>query len=109
MNRINRIGIFGAAAMALAVAAFLTVSQSTSAQAPGMAKQSRSEVVMMRCKTGGSGLAVAAYKGSAGTPGKQQGTCSDNLALLLRDGFEIKDIGHYDDVDNPFVLYTLVR
>ena len=109
MNRSLRICLFGVVAVALAVAAFLTFSQSSSAQAPAMAKPVKSEIIMMRCKVGGSAFAVAAYKGSSGTPGRQPGNCADNLSLLMKDGFEIRDIGHYDIVDAPFVLYTLVR
>ena len=31
------------------------------------------------------------------------------VATAADDGFEIRDIGHFDKVDAPFVLYTLVR
>jgi len=30
------------------------------------------------------------------------------LALLMKDGFSVEDIGHYD-LRTSFVLYTLVR
>jgi hypothetical protein len=109
MNRSLRIGLLGVVAVALAITAFMTFSPSSSAQAPAMEKPGKSEIIMMRCKVGGSAFAVAAYQGSSGTPGRQPGNCTDNLALLLKDGFEIMDIGHYDDVDTVFVLYTLVR
>lgn len=109
MNRSLRIGLLGVLAVALAITAFMTFSPSSSAQAPAMEKPSKSEIIMMRCKVGGSAFAIAAYKGSSGTPGQQPGSCPDNLSLLMKDGFEIRDIGHYDDVDTVFVLYTLVR
>ena len=109
MSRALRIGTFGVVTIGLAVAAYLIFSQGSSVQAQVMSGQVRSEIVMMRCKVGGSGLAIAAYKGSAGTPGQKTGNCADNLSFLMKDGFEIRDIGHYDEPDNPFVLYTLAR
>jgi hypothetical protein len=109
MNRSFRICLLGSVAVALAITAFMTFAPSSSAQAPAMAERVKSEIIMMRCKVGGSAFAVAAYKGSSGTPGRQPGSCPDNLSLLMKDGFEIRDIGHYDDVDSVFVLYTLVR
>ena len=109
MNRAMRIGAFGVIARALAAALFLAFSNNSSAQASPASGRVESEIVMMRCKVGGSGLDIAAFKGSAGTPGRKTGNCPENLSFLMKDGFKIRDIGHYDDVDDPFVLYTLVR
>jgi hypothetical protein len=110
MNRAFRFWISGALAIALVVTAILMLSQISFAHetTPAEWKALKSEVILMRCKSSG-GLGIKAYKGSPGTPVKKSSDCAENLSLLMKDGFVIHDIGHYDDVDDAFVLYTLIR
>jgi hypothetical protein len=109
MKRTFRFWLLGALAIAFAVAVAVALSQLTFAQGTPQARKSPDyEVVLMRCKSSAE-FGIKAYQGSPGTPVKKSGKCAENLSLLLRDGFKIHDIGHYDLVENGFVVYTLVR
>ena len=94
---------------AIAVVAMLAVDHSVRAQAAGGGRQGSAEVVLMRCNTGGPGFAVAAFQGSAAAPGKKADACAEELSLLIRDGFAIRDIGHYFYDKDYFVVYTLMK
>ncbi len=110
MKRTFRFWLFGALAIAFVVTAVVALSQLSFAQAPPpmAGESSRFEVVLMRCKSSAT-FGVKAYQGSPGTPVKKSGDCAENLSLLMRDGFKIDDIGHYDLVEDGFVVYTLIR
>jgi hypothetical protein len=76
------------------------------AQTPKAAGQS--EVVMIRCSTTTSDFSVSAYRGSSGAPGKRGENCPEVLSQLLRDGYAISDVGHYDK-DSDYVVFLLTR
>lgn len=67
------------------------------------------DVVMMRCNTSDSTFGATAYKGSSGTPSRRSDNCAENVSQLLKDGFAIRDIGHYDREKSGYVVITLVR
>ena len=68
----------------------------------------RGDVIMMRCATDGPTFRVTGFGGSTQAPGKKAEVCPEELSLLLRDGFTIRDVGH-SDVDKKYVVYTLTR
>jgi len=107
MKRTLRIWTVCGVMATLAVAGALIFPETSKAQAPP--KTMKYEVILMNCNADKSNFAIKAFQGSPNTPGRQTGDCADNLSLLMKEGFEIRDIGHYDEVDAPFVLYTLVR
>jgi len=69
----------------------------------------KGDVILMRCDAAATDFPVSAYQGSPGAPGKKTGGCAEHLSVLLKDGFEIRNIGHYDDAKAAFVVYTLIR
>lgn len=68
----------------------------------------RGDVIMMRCATDDARFAVTAFRGSSQAPGKKADICAEELSLLLRDGFAIRNVGH-SDVDKKYVVFTLAR
>ena len=96
------VGLVLGAALAVGVG---TLSDDVHAQA----KPKTGDVILLRCSTTAPDLAVTAFVGSANTPGQKSLNCADNLSWLVRDGFALRDIGHYDDEKTGFVLYTLAR
>lgn len=66
------------------------------------------DVIMMRCVTDGPRFAVTAFEGSSQAPGKKSDSCAEELSLLLRGGFTVRDVGH-SDVDKKYVVVTLTR
>ena len=70
---------------------------------------SRGDVVIMRCSAGSADLAVTAYQGSPSTPAKRSASCAESISALTKEGFMIRDVGHYDDEKLGFVVYTLLR
>ena len=104
MQRTTRIALAGAALVVLSMAVML-LTQSVTASTP---RSPSGEVILMRCNTGGKVFFTAAYQGSSTAPSKRSDECPENLSLLLKEGFSIRDIGHYD-FENDFVVYTLIR
>ncbi len=110
MNRSVRIALVSMLGVVSLLAVVATQSQSPLAGDDGpQAGRTKGDVVMIRCTVSGSDPSLSAYQGSAGTPAKKTGGCVDNLSLLLKDGFEVRDVGHYDEEKSSFVLYTLIR
>lgn len=72
------------------------------------AKPFRGDVIMMRCATDDAGFAVTGFTGSSQAPGKKSDLCPEELSLLLREGFAIRNVGH-SDVDKKYVVLTLTR
>jgi len=68
----------------------------------------QTEVVMVRCTTNSSDFSVSAYRGSSGAPGKRGETCPEVLSQLLKDGFVVTDVGHYDR-DSDYAVFLLSR
>ena len=71
--------------------------------------RSARDVVMMRCNTADATFSATGYQGNSGTPSKRSNSCSENIAHLLKDGFVIQDIGHYDMEKAGYVVFTMVR
>jgi hypothetical protein len=111
MNRTSRLLPLGVLTAALVVAAVPTLSQLSNAHETDLTAGQgvKSEVILMRCSPAKNGIPIEAYRGSPGTPGKKSEDCAENLSILMRNGFVIRDIGHYDDADAVFVLYPMVR
>jgi hypothetical protein len=99
--------------LALATGAFTWVTSDSAhaqPQPPGPpGRPVKGDVVLMRCSAIAAEFPLTSYQGSAGTPGRKTGGCADNLSALLKDGYEIRNFGHYDDEKTGFVVYTLVR
>jgi len=72
------------------------------------AKPFRGDVIMMRCATDDARFAVSAFAGSTQAPGKKSEVCAEELAMLFREGFAIRDVGH-SDVEKNYVVFTLTR
>ena len=53
-------------------------------------------------------FAVSAFAGSTQAPGKKSEVCAEELAMLFREGFAIRDVGH-SDVEKNYVVFTLTR
>ena len=66
------------------------------------------DVIMMRCVTDGPRFAVTGFDGSSQAPGKKSDSCAEELSLLLREGFTVRDVGH-SDVDKKYLVVTLTR
>jgi hypothetical protein len=93
------------AAVAIATQFFLELpGQQTAAASP----QRKGDIVMVRCDSAGASFNVTGFLGSTAAPSKKSKSCPETLALLMKDGFSVEDIGHYD-LKTSFVLYTLVR
>lgn len=95
-----------AAVIALAAAA---AGLAALVSAPVTAQSRGGDVIIIRCNLTTAEPVVAAFQGSTSAPGKKTGNCADALSILMKDGFALRDIGHYDDEKLGFVLYTLVR
>ena len=92
----------------IAVWAITALSPSPTAQERRSTSAPRGDVILMRGDTGGLKFSVTAYEKSTAAPTKKTESCSENLSLLMKDGFVIRDIGHHDQ-EKDFVIYTLVR
>lgn len=92
--------------VAVAVVAF---SSSLFVTSGGQTGKTGKDVVLMRCDTNDAAFTTTAYHGNSGTPSKRSGQCSENLSQLMKDGFAIRDIGHYDMEKAGYVVITMVR
>ena len=100
-----------AAVSILGVAAVHTLGSGSAfgqAEAP-KDRSSRGDVVIMRCSVVAPELSITAYQGSPAAPAKRSTSCSENLAALVKDGFAIRDVGHYDDEKMGFMVFTMFR
>lgn len=68
----------------------------------------KGEVIMMRCSIDQSRFKVVAFEGSPSAPVKKSEICPEELSLLLKEGFTIRDAIH-SDFDQKFAVYLLVR
>ncbi len=75
----------------------------------GKSTLSTKDVVMMRCNTTDEVFSATGYQGNSGTPSKRSNNCSENISQLMKEGFAIRDIGHYDMEKAGYVVITLVR
>jgi hypothetical protein len=92
------------AAAALAVVALLSPAVIPETQAaPGATGK---DVIMIRCSAGPA-FAVKAYERSTAAPAKNTENCPQAIAILLQNGFTIRDTGYSDDAEN--MVITLVR
>ena len=66
------------------------------------------DIVLIRCGTDAPQLSLTAYEGSTRAPAQKSTSCSENISLVMREGFTIKDIGHYD-LKKDYMLVTLVK
>jgi hypothetical protein len=100
-----------AVTLAAAVLVFTTVGHEPQAQERSPAgRDLKGDVVLVRCDTaGGADLLITAYQGSTTAPAKKSSSCPESLSLLIKDGFAIRDIGHYDHEKAGFVVFTLLR
>jgi hypothetical protein len=101
-------------AAAVAILGVLAVSAAGFRSAYGQAEQpkdrtSRGDVVIMRCSVVASELPVTAYQGSPAAPAKKSTNCAENLSSLMKEGFAIRDVGHYDDEKLGIVVFTMLR
>jgi hypothetical protein len=87
-------------------AALLSSSPSAVAQP---APPPRGDVVLIACTGSGTDFKLTAYQGSPGTPAKKSGSCAENLSVLIKDGFLLRDVGQNDADRTGLVVYTLVR
>ena len=94
---------------AIAVAVMLAANHLVRAQAGGGGRPGNADVVLLRCNTGGPGFPVTAYQGSTTAPSKKADACAEELWLLIKEGFAIRDTGHYFYDKDYFVVYTLMR
>lgn len=92
-------GIFGMSAL---------LGDTAQAQRESPKAGGQTEVVMVRCTTNTSDFSVSAYRGSSGAPGKRGETCPEVLSQLLKDGFVITNIGHYD-TNSDYAVFLLSR
>lgn len=96
---------------ALVLGAVLVFSSSlfvTSGQS-GQSERASKDVVMMRCNTTDASFSATGYQGNSGTPSKRSGSCSENISQLMKDGFVIHDIGHYDTEKAGYLVVTMTR
>jgi len=66
------------------------------------------DIVMMRCAASSTSFEVSAYRGSTAAPAPRSKSCPEELVLLMKAGFEIDQIGYFDE-DKDFIVYTLKR
>ena len=92
-----------------AVAAALILSSTLFVSSGGQTGRGGRDVVMLRCNTNDAVFSATGYKGSAGTPSKRSDNCAENVSQLMKDGFAIRDIGHYDMEKAGYTVITLVR
>ncbi len=100
--------LMGGLTAMIAVWAIAALSPSPTAQERPSTSPPRWDVILMRCDTGGLKFSITAYEKSTAAPAKKTESCSENLSILMKDGFVIRDIGHHDQ-EKDFVIYTLVR
>ncbi len=103
MNHKTQISLLLGIITVLALASILFVTSG------GQDGKTGRDVVMLRCDTTGSLFSSTGYTGSAGTPSRRSENCSENLSQLLKDGFAIRDIGHYDKEKSGYAVFTMVR
>jgi hypothetical protein len=106
MNRKVRNVLLGAAAAAVVVVA--VVVPLNGARAEESTARGGVDIVLIRCATDTTNLALSGYQGSTRAPAQKSTSCSENISLVMREGFKIKDIGHYD-FDKNYMLITLVK
>ena len=63
-------------------------------------------MVLLKCD---SGFKVTLYQGNTSAPTKKSGDCAESVSRLVREGFTITNVGHYDRQQAPFTVYTFVR
>ena len=107
MNR-TRVAALSAAVVVVALLLFSSSLFVTSGQTGKSGRASR-DVVMMRCNTTDADFTASGYKGNSGTPAKRSNSCSENISQLLKDGFVIQDIGHYDMEKAGYLVVTMTR
>ena len=93
----------------IVAAAVLALSSSLFVASGSQTGKTGKDVVMMRCDTTTAAFKTTGYHGKSGTPSKRSGQCSENLSQLMKDGFVIRDIGHYDMEKAGYVVITMVR
>jgi len=103
--RRSRIALASGAVVVVAVLVFSSSLFVTS----GESRRQGNDVVMMRCNTADATFEATGYQGNSGTPSKRSNTCTENISQLLKDGFAIQDIGHYDMEKAGYVVITMVR
>jgi hypothetical protein len=77
--------------------------------ATGASANPDAQVILLRCSVGGTDFRVSLYQGSPSSPASRDPLCAANIALLIQEGFEIRDVGHYDETETPFAIVTLAR
>ena len=105
MNR-TRVAALSAAVV---VVALLLFSSSLFVAAGSQTARAGKDVIMMRCNTTDADFTASGYKGNSGTPAKRSNSCSENISQLLKDGFVIQDIGHYDMEKAGYLVVTMTR
>ena len=75
----------------------------------GESARAAKDVVMLRCNTADADFSTTGYQGNSGSPSKRSNSCSENIAQLLKEGFVIQDIGHYDMEKAGYAVFTMVR
>ena len=103
-----RVALASGAVVVVAVLVFSSSLFVTSGQSEKSARSPR-DVVMMRCNTTDADFTATGYKGNSGTPAKRSNSCSENISQLLKDGFVIQDIGHYDMEKAGYLVVTMTR
>ena len=105
MKKVRNVLLLGA----VAVVALLLFSSTLFVTSGGQDGKTGRDVVMLRCNTADTVFSSTGFKGSAGTPSRRSENCSENISQLLKDGFVIRDIGHYDMEKAGYVVITMVR
>lgn len=110
MNAVPRRIVVSAAALAAAIVGVAALMGDSAAETSPASDGGRgqAELVMVRCNSTSPDFTVVAFRGSSGAPSKKGETCPEVLSQLMRDGFVVADVGHYD-VDGDYVLYLLSR
>jgi hypothetical protein len=109
MKPSSRIPVAGVVLLLCVVVAGGVRLHDVSAQEPRSAEAASMDVILIRCKTAGNRFRVTSYQGSNNTPAQRTDSCAENVSLLSREGFVVRDIGHYDDQDVGFAVISLVR
>lgn len=100
--------LFAAGAFATALTLIVLAVPEAPAQSASATGES-GEVVLMRCEVGVKQPTVRAYQASTHAPEQKSSSCAESLALLLKDGFELRETGHYDERQDPFMVMALTR
>ena len=95
--------------VAATVAAVLVLSSTLFVSSGSPTGKEGRDVVLLRCNTNDAAFSATGYKGSAGTPSKRSDNCAENVSQLMKDGFSIRDIGHYDMEKAGYTVITMVR